>query len=139
MTRVHCPALPPHLLALAVVASLACTATAHSAPRWESVASSDQGHYHIDAASITRDGERRSFNSLLDYRRAQTSASGKTYQSVETQLQVNCSMKMARIIHMTYYSGPMLKGAVVERQGMLKDWAEVDASSPVHRLMRYAC
>ncbi len=48
-------------------------------------------------------------------------------------------MKMARIVHMTYYSGPMLKGNVVERQGMLQDWVEVDASSPVHRLVRYAC
>jgi hypothetical protein len=40
---------------------------------------------------------------------------------------------------MTYYSGSMLAGSVVERQGMLQEWMEVDASSPVHRLMRYAC
>ncbi len=137
MTRIHRPLFLARLFALALAASLA--PAAHSTPRWESVVSNDLGYYYIDTTSITRDGERRSFNSLLDYRRAQTSASGKTYQSVETQFQVNCRMKMARIVHMTYYSGQMLKGNVAERQGMLQDWAEVDASSPVHRLLRYAC
>ncbi len=125
-------------IALLALALSACSA-AHSAPRWESLATNEQGYFYIDTDSITRDGDRRTFNSLLDYRRTQTSASGKTYQSVETQFQVNCRMKMARIVHMTYYSGPMLKGSVVERQGMLQDWVEVDATSPVHRLMRYAC
>ena len=125
------------LLALTLVAG--SITVAHSAPRWEQVVSSGPGHYYIDPASITKDGERRTFDSALDYRHPQTSAAGKTYQSVATQFQVNCRMKMARIIHMTYYSGPMLAGTVVERQGMLKDWMEVDASSPVHRLIRYAC
>ncbi len=122
---------------LALAAFLA--QAAHASPRWESIVSNEQGYYHIDTASITRDGDRRSFNSLLDYRKTQTSASGKSYLSVETQFQVNCRMKMARIVHMTYYSGQMLKGTVVDRQGMLQDWIEVDASSPVHRLLRYAC
>jgi len=124
-------------MALALAASF--IQTAQAAPRWESVASNEQGYYYIDTESITRDGDRRSFNSLLDYRRPKTSAAGKTYQSVETQFQVNCRMKMARIVHMTYFSGQMLKGSVIERQGMLQDWIEVDPSSPVHRLLRYAC
>ena len=99
----------------------------------------EQGYYAIDMTSVTRDGDRRAFNSALDYRKVQTSAPGKTYRSVETQFQVNCRMKMARIVHMTYYSGPNLSGSVVERQGMLQDWIEVDANSPIHRLMRYVC
>ncbi len=115
------------------------TLVAHSAPRWEQVVSSGPGHYYIDPASIAKDGDRRTFDSALDYRQPKTSAAGKSYQSVATQFQVNCRMKMARIVHMTYYSGSMLAGSVVERQGMLQDWMEVDASSPVHRLMRYAC
>jgi hypothetical protein len=132
--------LPPfaaRLLALVLVAG--SITVAYSAPRWEQVVSSGPGHYYIDPASITKDGERRTFDSALDYRHPKTSAAGKAYQSVATQFQVNCRMKMARIVHMTYYSGPMLAGSVVERQGMLHEWMEVDASSPVHRLMRYAC
>lgn len=123
------------LLGLAMSAATAVPA----APRWEAIMNNEQGYYAIDTASVTRDGDRRAFNSALDYRKAQTSAPGKTYRSVETQFQVNCRMKMARIVHMTYYSGPNLSGSVVERQGMLQDWIEVDASSPVHRLMRYVC
>ncbi len=95
-----------------------------------------QSYNHIDPASITRAGDRRTFNSALDYRSPQTSSTGKSYQSVESQFQVNCRMKMARIVHMTYYSGPMLTGSVVERQGMLYDWMEVDPTSPVHRLVQ---
>ena len=135
MTTLH--PFAARLLAVALAAG--STLVAHSAPRWEQVVSSGPGHYYIDPASIAKDGDRRTFDSALDYRHPQTSAAGKTYQSVATQFQVNCRMKMARIIHMTYYSGPMLAGTVVERQGMLKDWMEVDASSPVHRLIRYAC
>jgi hypothetical protein len=125
------------LLVLALVAG--SISVAHSAPRWDQVVSMGPGHYYIDPASIAKDGDRRTFNSALDYRQPQTSAAGKAYQSVATQFQVNCRMKMARVIHMTYYSGSMLAGSVVERQGMLQEWMEVDASSPVHRLMRYAC
>lgn len=125
------------VLALTLAAWM--TPVAHSAPRWDQVLVNGQGYYHIDPASITREGDRRTFNSALDYRHPQTSSNGKSYQSVETQFQVNCRMKMARIVHMTYYSGPMLTGSVVERQGMLHDWMEVDATSPVHRLVHYAC
>jgi hypothetical protein len=125
------------LLALTLAAG--SIPSAHSAPRWDQIVTTGQGYYYIDPASITKDGDRRTFDSALDYRHPKTSATGKTYQSVATQLQVNCRMKMARIVHMTYYSGSMLAGNVVERQGMLQEWMEVDASSPIHRLVRYAC
>ncbi len=133
----------PSFAALAQVFAVTLAAVVspvtHGAPRWDQVVVNGQGYYHIDPASITRDGDRRTFNSALDYRSPQTSSTGKSYQSVESQFQVNCRMKMARIVHMSYYSGPMLTGSVVERQGMLHDWMEVDATSPVHRLVHYAC
>ena len=81
--------LPPfaaRLLALVLVAG--SITVAHSAPRWEQVVSSGPGHYYIDPASITKDGERRTFDSALDYRHPKTSAAGKAYQSVATQFQV---------------------------------------------------
>ncbi len=61
---------------LALVLEIGLMPAAQGAPRWESISTNEQGYYHIDPASITRDGDRRSFNSLLDYRRPQTSASG---------------------------------------------------------------
>ncbi len=133
------PAYATLAKALAVTLAVLVIPVSHSAPRWDQIVVNSQGYYHIDPASIARDGDRRTFNSALDYRHPQTSSTGKSYQSVESQFQVNCRMKMARIVHMSYYSGPMLTGSVVERQGMLQDWMEVDATSPVHRLMHYAC
>lgn len=123
----------------ALITATALAACAFAAPRWEPVMNNSQGTYSIDPASTTRDGDQRAFNSALDYRTPQTRAPGKTHQSVETKFQVNCRTKMARIIHMTYYSGPKLSGSVVERQGMLQDWIEVDPTSPVYRLMRHVC
>ena len=125
------------LLALVLVAG--STAVTHGAPRWEQVVSMGPGHYYIDPASITKDGDRRTFNSALDYRNPQTSATGKAYQSVATQFQVSCRMKMARIVHMTYYSGPMMTGAEVQKRGMLRDWHDIEPDSPIARIARRVC
>ncbi len=122
-----------------LAAAFAAPPAAQAAPRWESLMLNAQGVHYIDPASITREGDKRTFNSMLDYRTAQINAAGKSYQSIQSQFQVNCRMKLARIVHLTYYSGPMLTGQVIERQGMLQDWNEIDSTTPVARMVRYVC
>ncbi len=125
-------------MALALVVAAAGAAT-QAAPRWETLTLNAQGVYYIDPASVTREGDKRTFNSMLDYRTTQVNEAGKPYLSIQSQLQVNCRMKLARIIHLTYYSGPMLSGRMIERQGMLQDWSEIDPTTPVQRMFRYVC
>ena len=48
-------------------------------------------------------------------------------------------MKLARVIHQTYYTGPMLTGKVVMRQGMLHEWMAIDPSSPIQKIARRVC
>lgn len=130
------------IAAAALAATLAATlalAPAHAAPRWETLMLNAQGVYYIDPASVSRDGDKRTFISMLDYRNTQINEAGKPYLSIQSQFQINCRMKLARIVHLTYYSGPMLTGNVIERQGMLQDWNEIDSTTPVARMVRFVC
>lgn len=108
-------------------------------PRWESVLLNDQGLFYIDPKTIREDGERKEVLSLLDYKKTQTTSAGKPYLSIEALMRINCRQRMARIIHLTYYSGNMLAGDVVERQGMLQEWHDIENGTPIHRIARRIC
>jgi hypothetical protein len=86
----------------------------------------------------TEDGLKKVW-SALDYKKPQTTSNGKTYMSLQSQVQVNCKRKMARVFHMTYYSGAMMTGDTVYRQGMLHEWMDIDPSSPIYKIARKIC
>jgi hypothetical protein len=117
----------------------AWSATPPAKPRWESVLLNDQGLFYIEPGTIKDTGERKEVWSLLDYKKPQTTADGKPYLSTQALIMVNCKARMARIMHLTYYSGGMLSGQVIERQGMLQDWHEIDKGSPIQRIARRIC
>ena len=77
--------------------------------------------------------------SAIYYKKTQTTAQGQPYLSAQTQLMVNCEAKMARVMHLTHYSGAMLTGKVVSRQGMLHDWMDIDPTSAIQRIARRVC
>ena len=108
-------------------------------PKWDAVTLNDQGMFFIDAHSIKEEGGRKIFWSAVDYKKPQSTADGVAYLSIQTQLQINCNAKMARVMHMTYFSGPMLTGKQVSRQGMLHDWLEIDPTSAIHKIARRVC
>ena len=61
------------------------------------------------------------------------------YLSIQTQLQINCKVKMARVMHMTFFSGTMLTGKQVGRQGMLHEWLDIDQTSDIQKIARHVC
>jgi hypothetical protein len=95
--------------------------------------------FYIDANSVTQEPGRKVLWSAIDYKKPQTTAEGQTYLSAQTQLMINCKAKMARVMHMTYFSGAMLKGKVISRQGMLNEWMDIDPSSAVHKIAWRVC
>lgn len=134
--------MKPHLvrLILPVLLCLGLLAPASATkPRWESVLLNDQGLFYIDPKTIREEGERKEVLSLLDYKKTQTTAAGKPYLSIEALVRINCRQRMARIIHLTYYSGNMLAGEVVERQGMLQEWHDIENGTPIQRIARRLC
>ena len=110
-----------------------------AAPKWEVIVLNDQGTFYIDANSVTQEAGRKVLWSAIDYKKTQTTAQGQPYLSAQTQLMVNCEAKMARVMHLTHYSGAMLTGKVVSRQGMLHDWMDIDPTSAIQRIARRVC
>ncbi len=109
------------------------------AAQWDLIAQSNQGFYYLDLRTVEQDGDRKTAWSVLDYREEQSLRDGSRYRSTHAQVQFNCKARLARLVHLTHYSGPMLGGAVVQRQGMLQDWFEIDPRSPMHRLAYRVC
>jgi hypothetical protein len=112
---------------------------ANANPKWESIMNNKDGVFFIDTKSITTEDGLKKVWSALDYKKAQTTSNGKTYMSLQSQVQVNCKQKLARVLHMTYYSGAMMTGETVYRQGMLHEWMDIDPSSPIHKIARKIC
>lgn len=123
----------------AAIAVAVLSLSAH-ATRWESVAQGPAGFYYLDPASIEEEeaGRKRAWT-VLDYRQEQTLQGGGRYRSMHAQVQFNCKARLARLVHLTYYSGPMLAGSVVMRQGMLQDWFEIESGSPIYRMAYRVC
>ncbi|MFM7010643.1 MAG: surface-adhesin E family protein [Betaproteobacteria bacterium] len=123
-----------------VIGLLGVLPNAAWAAKWEPITLGDQGLFYIDPKSITEEDGKKKVWGLLDYKKPQQTADGKaTYLSVQSQVQVNCKMNMARIMHVTYHSGSMLTGQQVLKQGMLHEWLEIDPTSPVHKIARRIC
>jgi hypothetical protein len=119
-----------------------CTASgaaSGAAQRWEAVLLSEQGMYYIDTQSITTQGSTKVAWTVLDYRSVQEGAEGANYRSMRAQVQINCKARLARLVHMTYYSGAMMGGAEVQKRGMLRDWHDIEADSPIARIARRVC
>jgi hypothetical protein len=120
-----------------------CLCLAASAPvlavKWELVAQGNTGFYYIDPRSIESDGDRKRVWTVLDYREEQKLQDGARYRSTHAQVQFNCKARLARLVHLTYHSGPMREGSVVLRQGMLQDWFEIEAGSPMQRMAGKVC
>ena len=104
--------------------------------KWEAVVLNDQGMFYIDANSVSQESGRKVLWSAIDYKKPQNTSEGQAYLSAQTQLMINCKAQMARVMHMTYFSGAMLTGKVVARQGMLHEWMDIDPSSAIKKIAR---
>jgi hypothetical protein len=112
---------------------------AQANPKWAPIALSEQGSFYIDTQSTTEEDGKKKVWSVLDYKKQQLTGDGKTYLSLQSQIQINCQQKTARVLHMTYYAGPMGSGKTVYRQGMLHEWMSIDPASPIHKIARKIC
>ena len=99
---------------------LLISGSAHA--EWSRVGKFDNGDFYIDRASMSIKGGQREVWSMMDYRYAQMDGSKNIFRSSRSMLQLNCPEKKARIIHMSFFSGQMLRGNETSKMGMLKDW-----------------
>jgi hypothetical protein len=119
-----------------VMFALVCSG-AHA--EWSRISYFDQGDFYIDRATIARVGDHREVWSMLDYRSPKMDSNGKIYRSSRSMLQFQCENKMARAIHMSFYSGSMLRGNEISKMGSLKEWAAVPPDTPIREILRVVC
>lgn len=119
-----------------VMLTLTCV-SAHAG--WSRISYFDQGDFYIDRDTIKREGDRREVWSMLDYRSPQMDASGKIYRSTRSMLQFDCTHKMARAVHMTFFSGSRLGGNEISKMGSLKEWAAVPPDTPIREILKLVC
>ena len=129
----------PHAIAALAVLGCLLSLPSLAATRWEPLSLADQGMYYMDPQSIEQHGANKQLWTVLDYRTPQTNSEGQTYRSMRAQVQINCKARMARLMHMSYFSGGMLSGKEVQKQGMLRDWQEIEADSPMARIAHRVC
>lgn len=110
-----------------------------AAPQWEAITLADQGMFYIDQTSIVREGSIRKFQSALDHKTIQTTSDGKSFWSNETHVQVDCNARQARVVHLTLYSGKMLTGKPVLKEGILREWQPITPTSAMEKLARRVC
>jgi hypothetical protein len=133
------PRFKSFALVLALGVALGSVHPVALAAKWELVAQSNNGFYYLDPRSVETSADRKTAWTVLDHRELQSLRDGKRYRSSHAQVQFNCKANLARIMHLSYYSGAMLAGSQVHQQGMLQDWFELEAGSPMKRVAAKVC
>ena len=120
-----------------IVLLLLVSGSAHA--DWSRVANFDHGDFYVDKQTLSVKGGIREVWSLMDYRYAQMDTNKNIYRSTRSMLQLDCPDKKARIIHMSFYTGQMLRGNEITKMGMLKDWEPVPPDTPIRRILESVC
>ena len=108
-------------------------------PHWDAVVLADKGLFHYDPRSVTPAGQLRTFRSMVDYKTVQETSDGRKYLSTVTEIQLNCKSHVARIVHLSYHAEGMGLGKEVRKEGMIRDWLEIPAGSPIERIAKRVC
>lgn len=143
--RFSSPVTPHRLLKGATSGLLAalglCTvnALAQALPPWEAITASERGQFYIDPTSVRKADGMARFKSLLDYTKPQMTHHGKAFRSAVSNMEIDCASAMGRITRMTYHTGLMGTGQLVETQGMVQDWQDIARESPVRRMANRVC
>ncbi len=131
--------LMPHASLLLAGLWLVGPVSAQAHRHWDAVLLNDTGLYFFDPHSVSTSGAVRTFQSLVDYKTPQESADGKKYLSTLTEVQLHCKNNTARIMHLTYHADHMGAGKAVHKEGMIRDWLDIPAASPIERIAKRVC
>jgi hypothetical protein len=121
--------------ALPLLAALLLASPAHAAKlaQWSKLAGNGSGTLYIDKASVAKadkgedsaQGARKAWT-LVSYRKAQTSADGKSYRSLKAQYLYSCRDHSVTLLAQTFYPATMARGEAV---GNFK-YEQYDAETP---------
>ena len=126
-------------LICALLGMAAWTGCAAAPAKWERILSDEQGSYYLDSASIQSKDRVRTFWSLRDYKRMQSTYDGKAYQSTLVKIELDCAGQEATALEITYFTGQMLGGDKVLRESDFHNAQPVQGNSPITRFAQRLC
>ena len=108
--------------------------------RLESVGLYAHAAVYIDSAEpVVREGNHRKLWTVTDYKLRQNHEGGTTYRSSRAWMAIDCQARQARVLHLSFFEGPMQSGQVIEREGILHEWLPIPADSPIARIAYKVC
>ena len=124
---------------LAALVGLTLTHAQWAWAEMKAVGSSDSAVYYVDTETLKRVGDTRSFWSVMDYKRPQTTSRGASYSSTRTNMEINCKDQTVLMRQFSMHSGAMAKGEVLDTQGIMRDAQAVPPGTPLYNIMKAVC
>ncbi len=106
---------------------------------WTSVGRFDRGEFFIDRSTLQIKGDQREVWSVMNYRNPEMDQKGHIFRSTRSLLQLQCKARLARAIHMAFFSGAMLGGKQISHMGSLPGWDQVLPDSPMQTILDLVC
>ena len=110
---------------------------------WQSMGLMERGIFYIDRDSISSpEGSPKNFRqvwSMLDYRDPQKNASGKTYRSTRSLIEVDCEHNRSKTLSMSMHAGARLTGEVLTSEGVIAPWQPIPPETPMVRIKKAIC
>lgn len=126
--------------AMRLMACLVLVSASQSAcAEWTSVGRFDRGEFFIDRSSIEIKGDQREVWSVMNYRNPEMDPNGHIFRSTRSLLQIQCKARLARAVHMSFFSGSMLGGKQISKMGSLPEWDPVPPGTPMREILDLVC
>jgi hypothetical protein len=106
---------------------------------WMSFGASEAGTtVYADPATMRRDGDRVKMLVLFDFKTAQTKAE-ISYLSAKAQMEYDCAQSRFEGLVVTYFSGNMGNGQLLDRSTGKGTWLRISPGSLDQALWKLAC
>ena len=122
-------------LSLVLASALACVARAEMKP----LGNSDAATYYVDTSTIKRNGPLRTFWSIMDYARPQSTSRGAPFFSTRTNMEMNCREQTVLVRQFSMHTGHMAQGEVLDTQGVWRDAQAIPPGTPLAVIMKNVC
>jgi hypothetical protein len=123
-----------------VLALLLMVVSSSAAAEWIRVTELEAGSVYVDPATIRRDGDWVKMGTLIELKTAFVSkTNGRPYQSQKLQGEFDCEKEQWRQSSVSWYSGNMGEGKMVEYISDSYKWEPIRAGSAVEVLRQFAC
>ena len=106
---------------------------------WVAIGNTDDSTAYADAATIRRSGSTAKMWNLSDYKTAQKLGPGKSYMSAKLQLEYDCREERARNLFLSYHSGNMGDGTLIDVVIETSRWLPLPPGSEGEALWKIAC